>query len=130
MHSDNHRRRILRNAAGVLAGTAAALLGVGAINTAAQPAPRRIGIEARKFEYTPDQITVRVGLPVTLVLSTLDFAHGFSLPDFGVRADAVPDKTVELTFTPDKTGRFAWVCDNFCGEGHDEMSGWLSVSAA
>ncbi len=96
----------------------------------AQPAPRRIAIEARKFEYTPDQVSVTLGQPVTLVISSPDFAHGFSLPDFGLRADAVPGKDVEVTFTPNKAGRFAWVCDNFCGEGHDEMSGWFIVTVA
>ena len=45
-------------------------------------------------------------------------------------AVAVPGKDVEVTLTPNKAGRFAWVCDNFCGEGHDEMSGWFIVTVA
>ena len=58
----------------------------------------------------------------------VDFPHGFGLPDFGLRVDQVPGKVVELAFTPDKAGRFHMLCDNFCGEGHDKMSGWLVVS--
>lgn len=121
---------MLRSAAGLIAAGAAALLGGRALHSIAQPAPHRIAIEARKFEYTPDQVSVTLGQPVTLVISSPDFAHGFSLPDFGLRADAVPGKDVEVTFTPNKAGRFAWVCDNFCGEGHDEMSGWFIVTVA
>ena len=56
-----------------------------------------------------------------------DFAHGFNLPDFGVRKDLVPGVAVEVTITPAKSGRFHYLCDNFCGEGHDKMSGILVV---
>jgi cytochrome c oxidase subunit 2 len=34
---------------------------------------------------------------------------------------------VEVTFTPDRAGRFVFLCDNFCGEGHDRMTGFLLV---
>ena len=47
---------------------------------------------------------MRKGVPVTLALTHSDFPHGFSVPDFGVRVDLVPGKTVALTFTPDKAG--------------------------
>ena len=69
-----------------------------------------------------------MGVPVTLVLSSADFVHGFAIPDLGVRVDLVPGKTVELALTPDREGRFVFLCDNFCGEGHEEMSGALVVT--
>ena len=28
---------------------------------------------------------------------------------------------------PDRAGRFVFLCDNFCGEGHDRMTGFLVV---
>ena len=114
------RRRFLRAAAATLATLAGYAAG--------QAAPRRIELVARKFEFTPAEISVVAGRPVTLVIRTLDFAHGFSMPDFSVRADCVPGRDVEVSFTPDKVGRFGFVCDNFCGEGHDEMSGLLIVT--
>jgi cytochrome c oxidase subunit 2 len=54
--------------------------------------------------------------------------HGFSLPDFGVRRDVAPGAPVEVTITPAKSGRFHYLCDNFCGEGHDRMGGLLVVT--
>ena len=30
--------------------------------------------------------------------------------------------------TVDKTGRFVFLCDNFCGDGHDRMTGFIVVS--
>ncbi|MBC7803229.1 MAG: cytochrome c oxidase subunit II [Candidatus Parcubacteria bacterium] len=87
----------------------------------------RIELSARKFEFSSTEIRVKRGQPVTLVLRTDDFAHGFSVPDFNVRADLVPGRTVEVTFTPGRAGRFDFLCDNFCGEDHDHMSGTIVV---
>ncbi len=116
------RRRLLRGAAGLLACVAGVTTG--------QSAPRRISLEVRKFAFVPEQITLAIGQPVILAIRTLDFAHGVSLPDFAQRVDCIPGITVELAFTPDKAGRFGFVCDNFCGEGHDDMSGLVVVAAA
>lgn len=88
----------------------------------------RVALAASKFEFSAKEIRVRKGQAVTFVLSASDFVHGFSVPDFNARADIVPGKTVELTLTPDKTGRFVFLCDNFCGDGHDHMSGVLVVT--
>jgi len=102
-----------------LAGYYAAARGAGA---------QRVAITAAKFEFSAHEIRVRKGQPVTLVLTASDFAHGFDLPDFNVRADLVPGKAVTVTFTPDRAGRFVFLCDNFCGDGHDVMSGLLIVT--
>ena len=120
------KRRILIAAACV---SAAGLTLRGFGPAAAQTAAQRIVISASRFEFKPATISLALGPAVTLVLRSTDFMHGFSLPDFNLRADCVPGKEVELTFTPDKAGRFLFVCDNFCGEGHDDMSGVIIVAA-
>jgi cytochrome c oxidase subunit 2 len=33
----------------------------------------------------------------------------------------------KIRFVPDKSGKFTFLCDVFCGEGHEEMSGTLTV---
>jgi cytochrome c oxidase subunit 2 len=53
---------------------------------------------------------------------------GFNLPDFNVRADIVPGKVATVKLTPDKTGTFTFLCDIFCGEGHETMAGQLVVA--
>jgi cytochrome c oxidase subunit II len=88
----------------------------------------RIDVVAKRYEFGPGEIKVKKGQRVTIVLTSPDFVHGFSLPDFGVRADGVPGKTIEVTFVADKAGKFIYLCDNFCGEGHDRMSGFLIVT--
>jgi cytochrome c oxidase subunit 2 len=110
----------------------AAFFGVAGYFTAAiangATGAERIALTAKKFEFSAKEIRLKKGKPVTFALTTPDFPHGFNVPDFNVRADLIPGKTVEVTFTPDRAGRFAFLCDNFCGEGHDNMSGFLVVT--
>ena len=90
----------------------------------------RVALKVNKFSFTPSELRLKTGVAVTLMLSTEDFVHGFSVPDFNTRIDLVPGKTVELTLTPNRAGRFVFLCDNFCGDGHDRMTGTMIVTDA
>ncbi|SRR6266403_1076315 len=87
-----------------------------------------IKLTAKKFEFSPAEITVRKGEPVLLEIRSEDVKHGFSLPDFRVRTEIKPGSVTQLRFTPDKSGRFIFACDVFCGSGHEDMSGTLFVT--
>jgi heme/copper-type cytochrome/quinol oxidase subunit 2 len=91
-------------------------------------AARVVKIEARRFAYVPSQVTLRRGVPVTFELTSRDVAHGFSLPDFGVRAKLEPGEVARVAFTPDKVGTFTFLCDFYCGAGHEDMSGTVVVT--
>ena len=114
-----------------IAVTAAALaFGVIASYVAAQAATPRepvIKISAKRFDYTPNHLTLKKSVPVILELTTSDVLMGFNLPDFSLRADMVPDKAMRVRFVPDKTGTFTFLCDIFCGTGHERMNGTLTV---
>ena len=90
---------------------------------------REVEVIAEKFDYTPDMIKAKVGQPLTFVLTSVDRIHGFKMPDFGVRTDIVPGVETRVTITPTKVGKFAYFCDVFCGDGHEEMAGTLVVEA-
>ena len=94
----------------------------------ALPAEREIHITAKKFEFTPGTITVKKGEPVVLVISSQDRKHGFNLRAFGIRADINPGGTARIAFAPNKTGKFTFSCDVFCGEGHEDMTGTIVVT--
>ena len=51
---------------------------------------------AKKFEFVPGEIRVAHGEKVVLHLSAPEVPMGFSLPDFGMRADVVPGKVTLL----------------------------------
>lgn len=115
----------------VTAGTVAALaLGYGAtflMAQAAAPAEKVIRVSARRFEYRPSQLTLKKGVPVVLELTSEDVLMGLNIPDFNVRADMEPGKLTRLRLVPDKTGSFTFLCDIFCGSGHERMQGTLTV---
>lgn len=79
--------------------------------------PRRVAIKASKFEFSPAEVTVERGRPLTLVITATDYAHGFDLSDFKVRRDLIPGKEVELTFTPDKSGASCSSATTFVATG-------------
>ena len=93
----------------------------------AEPKEKVIKITAKKFNYTPGEVKLKKGVPVILEFRTQDVLMGFNLPDFNVRVDMVPGKLTRLRLTPDKTGTFVFLCDVFCGTGHEEMNGKLTV---
>ncbi|HEY6240859.1 MAG TPA: cupredoxin domain-containing protein, partial [Burkholderiales bacterium] len=88
-----------------------------------------IRVTARKFEFSPNDIELKKGDPVVLELTTADVLMGFSLPDLKLRTDIVPGEVARLRLTPDRVGSFEFVCDNFCGEFHEDMSGKIRVTA-
>ncbi|HJY85524.1 MAG TPA: cupredoxin domain-containing protein [Candidatus Acidoferrales bacterium] len=89
--------------------------------TAGAETPRMVTISAKRFEFSPNQITLKKGEPVTLQLTAEDVKHGFLQKTLKIDADIVPGKTTEVTFTPQMTGTFTTICDNFCGSGHGNM---------
>lgn len=86
-----------------------------------------IQVTARRFTFAPSEIVVKKGRPVVLELSSLDFVHGFNIPSLNLRADLPPGKITRVRFTPDRVGEHPFVCDNFCGEGHEDMHGRIVV---
>jgi len=116
------RRRVLAAGFAALAGAAFAAAGLAQQEKA-------IRITARKFEFVPDKIELKKGEPVVLEFTTADVLMGFNAPDFKVRADIAPGQVARVRLTPDRTGEFEYFCDNFCGEGHETMSGTIRVTA-
>jgi cytochrome c oxidase subunit II len=116
-------KRSIRFAAAVCA--LALVLGGGA--SFADEAGQVIKITAKKFEYAPSEITLKKGVPATLVLTSLDRLHGFNCTDLGLRLDIVPGKENRISFVPQKSGVFDFRCDIFCGDGHDGMEGKIKV---
>ena len=122
---------MLANRRGFTLALGGLLLGAGTIglHAAAQPEEQVIKILARRFTYSPNQLTLKKGVPVILELTTADVLMGFSVPDFQVRADIIPDQVVRVRLVPDKVGSFEFLCDIFCGSGHETMNGTITVVA-
>ena len=126
------RRLVLR---GALAGGVAGLAGASALalvrSALAQngPAPREIAVTARRFQFTPNEIPLKTGERVVIAISSIDFVHGFNVPDLKLRRDLMPGQVTRVELQPDAPGVIDFLCDNFCGDGHETMHGRFVVSA-
>lgn len=92
-----------------------------------QPAPHRVEVHVRRFAFTPDQVTVKRGEPVLLVLTSDDANHGLRFRQLNVDVHADKGKSAQVQFTPETTGDFVGHCSVFCGAGHGSMTLTLHV---
>jgi len=88
---------------------------------------RVIKIVAQRFSYTPNEIILKTGEPTRLEFTSLDFIHGLNIPDLKIRANLPPGQVTVVHLTPQKAGVYGFLCDNFCGTGHEEMNGKIIV---
>ena len=89
--------------------------------------PKVIEITAKKFEFTPSEITLKKGELVILRLTSSDRVHGFFSKPLKFDTDVPPGKTTDVAVSPDATGDFAIICDHYCGTGHGNMKMKVTV---
>ena len=87
-----------------------------------------IEVVAQRFRFTPNEIALRSGQPAVLAITSLDFVHGFKVPELGIRTDLVPGRVTRVAIKALAPGHYDFLCDNFCGGGHEEMNGTIVVS--
>jgi len=84
-------------------------------------APSVVDISAKRFEFTPKEVHLHLGEPVTIRLSSTDRAHGLLVKELGIDLDADVDQPDSVTITPAERGSFQAICDHYCGSGHGNM---------
>ena len=82
---------------------------------------------ARLWEWWP-VLELKKGETYRLHLSSLDWLHGFSLQPTNINIQVHPNYEMVLTVTPNETGTFSVVCNEFCGIGHHQMLGRIYVT--
>jgi cytochrome c oxidase subunit 2 len=93
----------------------------------AETPERTVQITAKRFEFTPATIELKVGEPVVLEISTLDRKHGLAVPELHIDAVVLPGKPTRVRLVPDHAGTFGFHCSVFCGSKHEEMTGQIVV---
>ena len=96
-------------------------------NLARADNPKVIEITAKKFEFTPSEITIKKGEPVILRLTSSDRVHGFMSKPLKIDTDIPDDTTKDVAVTPDTAGSFTVICDHYCGTGHGNMKMKVTV---
>ena len=91
---------------------------------------RVIEMTAQQFRFEPEQIVVRQGETVRLEVVSRDTRHGIGIKEFGIDRVLEPDKKEVVEFKADKAGTFTYRCTVYCGRGHSQMKGKMTVLAA
>jgi cytochrome c oxidase subunit 2 len=74
-----------------------------------------------------DELVVPLGKPIKLNLTSEDVLHGFSLPAYRIKVDAVPGMQTYAWFQADKLGTYDIHCTEYCGVNHSMMAGKLRI---
>src|ERR1700678_248691 len=99
-----------------------------------------IEVTAKKYEYSPSTVRVKLGAKVRLKITSLDRTHGFKInlyPDgaeakgdpgliFGSAEDCFkiePGAPTVVEFVARTVGTYSFHCCNRCGLGHGGMKG-------
>ena len=86
-----------------------------------------IRAEASPWRFYPDEITIPQGAEVTIHVTSADVQHGFKLQDSNINFMVLPGQVSTLTYTFDELGEFPFVCTEYCGVGHQNMYGVITV---
>jgi cytochrome c oxidase subunit 2 len=84
------------------------------------------------FDYpqganTVNELTVPVGKPVKLLLSSRDVLHSFYVPNFRIKMDVLPNRYTVAWFEATAVGDYQIFCTEYCGKGHSEMLAKVKV---
>jgi cytochrome c oxidase subunit II len=77
-----------------------------------------------------DEIHVPVNKVVHVNLKSVDVIHSFFVPQFRMKQDAVPGRSIMQWFEATKPGKYELPCAELCGFGHSGMKGWVYVHTA
>jgi cytochrome c oxidase subunit 2 len=80
----------------------------------------------RLWQWYP-ALALKKGQTYRLHLSSLDLVHGFSLFPLNLNFMVLPGYEYVLTITPTAAGEVFVVCNEFCGIGHHQMVGKITV---
>lgn len=90
------------------------------------PAGSDIYMVARLWQWWPI-FELEKDKSYRLHISSLDWGHGFSLQPVNINLQIYPGYDMVVTITPDETGEYGIVCNEYCGIGHHQMTGKLYV---
>lgn len=69
----------------------------------------------RDRQVTSSELHLPVNHPIQLSLTSADVLHGFYVPNFRIKQDIVPNRTIEFKFTPNRIGQYQLQDSQFSG---------------
>jgi cytochrome c oxidase subunit 2 len=96
------------------------------IPVVAPPPGSDVYLIARLWNFWPI-IELEKDKTYRLHLTSMDYNHGFSLQPANINIQIVPGFEHVVTVTPNKSGQYSVVCNEYCGINHHTMVGRLYV---
>lgn len=103
---------------------------------AVPPGAINIDVNAMQFSYifkypnkkeSENLMVVPQGQPIKVNLTSLDVIHGFYIPAFRIKMDALKNMKTYTWFYADRPGDYHIFCTQYCGSGHADMSAILRI---
>jgi len=82
---------------------------------------------AGMWAFDPEEIEIPAGSTVDFYLTSKDVVHGFHINEKGVNMMAIPGTINKITTKFEDAGTYRFVCNEFCGVGHQNMMGKVIV---
>ena len=83
--------------------------------------------QAQPWKFTPNKIEIPAGATVTFYVTSVDVQHGFKVEGTNINVQIVPGQVSKMTATFKEAGTFPFVCTEYCGVGHQNMFGTITV---
>jgi cytochrome c oxidase subunit II len=96
------------------------------IPVVAPPPGSDVFLLARLWAFHPI-LELEKGKTYRLHLSSMDYNHGFSLQPANINIQIVPGFEHVVTITPNQSGTYSVVCNEYCGIGHHKMVGRIYI---
>lgn len=80
-----------------------------------------------EFGVTSSDLYLPVNRQIDLQMTSVDVIHSFWVPEFRLKQDIVPGRTVDLRVTPSLIGEYMVRCSELCGLRHAYMEGKVNV---
>ncbi len=86
-----------------------------------QESPSRIVVHAKRYAFSPAEITLKRDKTTKMILISDDVPHGLTVEALGIHAQMVPGHHIEVVIKPKEAGDFSGACSVYCGSGHRDM---------
>jgi cytochrome c oxidase subunit 2 len=88
-----------------------------------------VRLVAARYSFYPQEIEVPANTPITFRLASPDVVHGVHVPFTNMSTMVIPGYISEVTtrFSDRQIGEHRFLCNEYCGLGHDYMWSKLKI---
>lgn len=84
-------------------------------------------IRALQFAFIPGEVEVPANSTVNIHITSSDVIHSYSVVGTNANTMVIPGEVAEVTVNVDEPKEYGVICTEYCGGGHHDMEGKLTV---